>query len=638
MHMKKLSIFLLSVFFLQYNSFAQYKENQINPKARSMYNIGLDKADNQQYEDALSYINAALKLEPKFMEALLSKAGIYADMKNYKAAVENYEAARSIDSNYFREYNLSYSIDLAGMGNFEGALNAIHSFLSIPTLNERSIKAANYRKRCYEFAIQYKKDHDLSHYVFAPVNLGDSINTNESEYFPSLTLDMSELIFTRRLRGVNEDFFVSHLINGKWSKAEPLKGNINTEQNEGAQNISQDGKWLLFTKCNDPRGYGSCDIYSSLITNDGWTEPANLGPTINTEFWESQPCLSPDNRDLYFISRRPDNYGGSDIYVSHRTAKGWSEPENLGPNINTIGDESGPFIHADNQTLFFASNGWPGYGMQDLFMSRKQPDGTWGKPINLGYPINTIDDEGSIFIASDGKTAFYVSDRGDSKGGLDIYTFELREDIRPYQTTWISGQVFDKKTKQGLPSAVELIDIKTKQLISKVQTDEDGNYLITLPIGKEYAFNVNRKGYLFFSENFSLTSSKKDSSYKIDIPLQPIELNATIILKNIFFDVNKFELKPESMIELDKLADLLRENPTLSVQINGHTDNSGNEKDNLSLSNNRAKSVVNYLIAKGIAPGRLQSKGFGSTKPIADNKTENGKAQNRRTEMQVIGK
>ena len=256
--------------------------------------------------------------------------------------------------------------------------------------------------------------------------------------------------------------------------------------------------------------------------------------------------------------------------------------------------------------------------------------------MNLGYPINTINDEGTLFIAADGVTAYYASDRSDSRGSLDIYSFQLRKDIRPFKTLWVKGIVTDKKTLRGIPSTVELIDLATKQTITQVQTDENGKYLITLPVGKDYAFNVNRKGYLFYSDNFLMIDKSPDSTYKKDIALQPIELNANVILKNIFFDINKFELKTESQVELDKLLQLLNENPLLKIEIGGHTDNVGKPADNLALSNERAKSVINYLISKNIDPKRLTAKGFGETKPVADNNSEEGRALNRRTEMRVV--
>jgi outer membrane protein OmpA-like peptidoglycan-associated protein len=454
-----------------------------------------------------------------------------------------------------------------------------------------------------------------------------------------MPVDGKLMVFTRRLGGRNEDFFAAEKGPNGWEKAVRLPGQINTPQNEGAQNISQDGEWLVFTGCNRPDGHGSCDIYISYKTPEGWSEAFNLGNKVNTEDWESQPSLSPDKRQLYFASRRPGGYGGSDIYVSNMLPSGkWSEAENMGPQINTAGDESTPFIHADNQTLFFASNGLPGYGGDDLFVVRKGTDGQWGKPENLGYPINTIDHEGSLFIAADGKTAYYATDRGDTRGGLDLYTFELREDVRPARTLWVKGKVFDKKTNGGLPSAVELIDLATKQIISRVQTDETGNYLITLPVGKDYAFNVARKGYLFYSDNYSLKGKPADSTYQKDIPLQPIEVEAGVVLRNLFFETAKFDIQPESEVELDKIVLFLKDNPTVKIQLEGHTDNVGNAADNQKLSQARAYAVINYLVTKGIKSNRLVAKGFGATKPLADNKTEEGRAQNRRTEMRVLEK
>jgi outer membrane protein OmpA-like peptidoglycan-associated protein len=418
-----------------------------------------------------------------------------------------------------------------------------------------------------------------------------------------------------------------------------MEENVNTPQSEAAQNISQDGLWLVFTANNRPDGFGNYDLYISYLSPQGWSKAVNLGGRVNSDQWDSQPCLSPDKKDLYFSSQRFGGLGGRDIYVCHLQANGrWSEPENLGPGINTKGDDECPFIHADNQTLYFTSGGWPGYGANDLFFSRKNPDGSWSKPLNLGYPINTTSDEGTLFIAADGKTAYYASDRSDSKGGLDIYSFELRQDLRPTKTLWVKGVVTDKNTRKGIPSTVELTDLESKQVISAVQTDETGNYFITLPVGKDYAFNVNRKGYLFYSDNFLMSGRSPDSVYEKNIALQPIEVNASSVLKNIFFDVNKYELRPGSQVELERLVQLMIDNPTLKIEISGHTDNVGKPADNLLLSNNRAKAVVDFLVKKNIPASRLTVKGYGETKPVADNKTEEGRAMNRRTEMKVLSR
>jgi outer membrane protein OmpA-like peptidoglycan-associated protein/tetratricopeptide (TPR) repeat protein len=635
--MKGLVLLLTSYFFLQ-TSFSQvYVPSKISPKAQKLYNEGIGKAQDGNFNEAISFFQQAIYLDTNYVDAYLSLAGVYGQVKNNILAAEYYEKAIAKDTAYTKNYRLPYSINLAGIGEFDKALQAVNGYLSNPKLGESSRKAGEYRKSCFEFAIDFEKKNQGNNYVFAPKNLGDKINSAESEYFPSLTIDSKEFFFTRRVRGFDEDFFSAKRNDTGWNKAAPLGGNVNTDQNEGAQMISQDGQWLVFTGCNRKDGWGSCDIYISYLTAQGWSEAINLGGKINSDQWDSQPCLSADKRDLYFASRRFGGFGGSDIYVSHLLPNGqWTEPENLGPGINTKGDEACPFIHADNQTLFFTSNGLQGLGGQDLFFARKGPKGDWSVPQNLGYPINTIHEEGTLFIAADAKTAYYASDRSDSKGGLDMYSFELRESMRPYKTLWVKGKVFDKKTIKGLPSAVELIDMNNKQLISKVQTDEQGNYLITLPIGKDYAFNVNRKGYLFYSDNFFLGQQSPDSIFEKNIPLQPIETDATVVLKNIFFDVNKFDLKPESEAELDEVVRLMNDNPTLKIQINGHTDTVGKAADNLKLSENRAKAVVSFLIRKNINPARLSSKGFGATQPIAPNNTEEGKALNRRTEMKVV--
>jgi outer membrane protein OmpA-like peptidoglycan-associated protein/tetratricopeptide (TPR) repeat protein len=630
-----LAAFLFSPGFL---TAQPYDATKVNKKAVAFFNEALAKVEDGKGLDALPLLKQALDKEPRYMDAYLLQAVIYSDYKRYDDCIAAYEKAFAIDSVFSFEYRLPYSIALAGQGEFEKALHNINILLSAEKLNPNTRRSGEFRKKSFEFAVNYAKKNINKNYVFAPQNIGDNINSKESEYFPSLTIDNSELVFTRRIRNFNEDFYYSKNKNGSWETSKPMEGDINTPENEGAQNISQDGQWLVFTACNRRDGFGSCDIYISYLTDKGWSEAVNLGGKINSEFWESQPCLSPDKRDLYFASRVPGGYGGSDIYVSHLQPNGkWSDPENMGPGINTPGDEQCPFIHADNQTLYFTSNGHPGYGDADLYYARKGPNGAWSNPVNLGYPINTISQEGTLFISSDGKTAYYSSDRSDSKGGLDIYSFELREDVRPYKTLWVKGQVFDNKTKKGLPSSVELIDLTAKEPLSKVQTDETGNYLITLPVGKDYAFNVNRKGYLFYSDNFSLTQSSPDSVYEKNIGLQPIEVNASVILNNIFFDVNKFDLKPASQIELGRLVQLLTENPSLKIEISGHTDNAGKPADNLALSNNRAKAVVTYLSSKGIAAARLVAKGYGESKPVAANTTEEGRAKNRRTEMKVTG-
>ena len=614
-----------------------YDPEKVNKKAVAFYETAYAEATEGKYLQSVSHLGDALKADPNYVDVYLSRGGIYSEMKDYPQAVADYEKGFRKDSVYSRTFLLPYAIALAGAGNFEKALVTVNRFLATPHLNEQSIKAGNSRKNNFEFALQYAASHPADNYVFNLQNLGDGINTTDLEYLPSLTVDGNKMIFNRRINS-DEDFYESDKINGTWQKAIPVPGKLNTNFNEGAQNISQDGNWLIFTGCNYPEGLGSCDLYISFKNKNGeWGEAENMGRIINSDQWESAPSLSPDKRDLYFSSTRPGGYGGSDIWVSHRNEKGvWQEPENMGPEINTTGDEGTPFIHADNRTLYFNSNGHQGYGLSDIFVARRKENGDWGTPENLGYPINTIDDEGSLIVSSDGKTAYYASDKGDYKNKLDLYSFDLRNNVRALKTLWVKGKIYDKKTTRGLPSSVELRTIDSGFLLSKLQTDEDGNYLATLPEGKNYAFTVNRKGYLFYSGNFTMSGNISDSPMVVDIALQPIEAGASVTLNNIFFDSKKADLQPASFPELDKVVTIMKENPKLIIQINGYTDNVGKPADNLLLSVNRSKAVIVYLQSKGIDAKRLSGKGFGESGAVANNETEEGKAQNRRTTLSII--
>ena len=635
----KVLLIIYCCFLLVVSGFSQvYEPEKVNAKAVRIYESALGHLNNHEIDEAIPMLEQCIKIDSNFVDAYLSMAGVMGQLKKYKESVLLYEKARAKDTAYFLLYDLPYSINLAGMGKFKEALKAVNQFLTYPKLNERSIKSANYRIKCYEFAINYANKHPETGYGFSPVNLGDSVNTAYSEYYPSVTVTDSLLVFTRRDEHSREDFIECRITKEGYSKWKVIDGDINIEPRKGAITVSQDGEWLLFAGQLLDNGYKSFDIYISYYTPQGWSQPQNMGPNINTEFWESAPSISPDKRALYFSSNRPGGFGGADLYVSYRQPNGkWGPAENMGPSINTAGDELAPFIHADNQTLYYTSDGLPGYGNADLYVTRKKNDGEWGIPENLGYPINTIENEGSLAVSADGLTAYYSSDRVDSRGGLDIYKFALRPDIRPYRTLYVKGRVMDKKTGKNLPSYVELTDNSNNKALMKVQTDELGDYFITLPTGNDYTFTVNRKGYLFYSELMELSKKAADSTYKKDIYLQPVELNASVTFRNIQFANNSYLLPNAGLIELEKLVQVLTENPSLKVEIGGHTDNIGKPEDNLKLSTNRAKSIVDYLVSRGIDITRLNFKGFGSTQPIADNNTEQGRAMNRRTTFTITG-
>lgn len=635
--MKYLLLFFSLMLFCQLQS-QTYNPEAVNKKASETYTKALNLLQDGERSEVIPVLEKAISYDANFVDAYLSLGGVYGDLKDYANSVANYEKAISMDSIYTKYYLVYYAQNLAGLGRFSDAINAVNKFLTIEKLSDKSISNAMHWKSCYEFAIQYAASHTNANYQFAPINLGDSINSAALEYYPSFTIDDSLFVFTRRNAGdIREDFYKSTLTPNGYSKAELINGDINNEPSKGAINISQDGDWLLFAGNFSGQGFGNFDLYISYNTPTGWSEPINLGANINTEFWESSPSLSPDKNALYFSSDRPGGYGGKDLYVSYRINGKWMPAENMGPEINTAGDELAPFIHADNQTLYYTSNGLPGYGGTDIYMIKKTGPKTWSKPENLGYPINTIENEGSLFVAADGVTAYYASDRTDTKGYLDLYKFTLKPDVRPVKTLYVKGYVTDAKTQKGLPCSVELSIDSSQQVLSNVQTDETGFYFITLPVGKNYTFTVNRKGYLFYSDVFNLADKASDRTYEKNIALQPVELNATVRMKNIQFASNSFQLEPVSMIELNKLIQLMNDNPSIKIQINGYTDNVGTDADNIKLSESRSKAVVDFLISKGIDAKRMTWKGFGEAQPIADNSTEEGRALNRRTEFIITG-
>ncbi|HNP24376.1 MAG TPA: OmpA family protein [Panacibacter sp.] len=639
---KKNAFKSLLFFALVANAFSGFSQNyqpeKVNNKAASEYGRAIQLLQDGYIREAIPVLQKSAALQSNFADAYLSLGGAYGQLKDYRNSVAAYEKARSIDSVYFLYYNLPYSINLAGLGNFAEAMNAVERFLAIPALGDKSTKSAIYRKNCYAFALDYAAKHAENNYVFAPENLGDSINSEFSEYYPSFTIDDSTLVFTRRANGIREDFIESRKIKNGYSKAVKINGSLNEEPSKGGTNISQDGEWLIFAGNFAGKGLGNFDLYISYNTPTGWSEPINMGANINTGFWESSPSVAPDKNAIYFSSDRPGGYGGRDLYVSYRSTSGkWSPAENMGPGINTNGDEIAPFIHADNKTLYYTSGGLAGYGGTDIYVTRKDDNGNWGLPENLGFPVNTIENEGSLFVAADGITAYYASDRSDSRGGLDLYKFQLRNDVRPLKTFYVQGTVTDAVTNKTIPCAVELIDNASGKTVSKVQTDETGFYFMTLPVGKNYSFTINRRGYLFYSDLFELNRKDADSIYVKDIALQPIAVNVSAVLKNILFEFNSARLQPVSLIELDKLLQLMNDNPTVKVQINGYTDNTGSDAHNIQLSSDRARSVAAYLISKGINATRITSKGFGAANPVAGNDTEEGRALNRRTTFTITG-
>jgi len=478
------------------------------------------------------------------------------------------------------------------------------------------------------------------------VNIGSAINTTDDEYWPTITADGQTLMFTRQPVShggsttkdfLQEDFFLSFYTDDTWQKAINAGAPLNTRQNEGAQTLSSNGRYMYFTACDRPGGMGSCDIYFSAFNEGKWSEPYNLRSPVNSSHWESQPSISADGKTLFFSSNRPGGLGGKDLWYSIMNERNqWTTPVNMGEKINTEGDEMSPFIHFDGKSLYFASDGRIGLGGFDIFMTRMISDSSWSEPQNLGYPINTYNDEMGLVIESGGKKAYFSSIR-DKLNGKDIFYFDLYESVRPTPVSYLKGKVYDKETGKLLKADYELINLSTNKITIKSSTDGNGNFLICLPSGYNYGINVSKAGYLFYSENFMFEGEHTAVEPFIKkIRLSPIKVGETMLLTNVFYEIDSWELKKESMSELNTLADLLLDNKGLLIEIGGYTDATGSTDYNLALSEKRAMSVVKYLVNRGISPDRLKYKGYGNTSPIGDNITEEGRRLNRRTEAKII--
>lgn len=606
-------------------------------KAVSLFNSGLKQQGYGEYDKAISFFKQAIKKEPGYIDAYDALANTYQKKNDLNKATATYKKLLTIKpDHYFALYELG---DIYfNKEALDSSAYYYNEFLKVNKTNDRYAKAAEIRMNNLAFAQQAMKNPvDIT-----PVNMGSSINTKEQEYSPAFSIDEQTLYITRRTGDLsnsrpNEDIYYATRQGDNWNKIKNLGPPINTIENEGAFSVSADGHYIFFTSCSRPGGKGQCDLWLTIDREGKWSEPMNLQEPINTKYWESQPSIASNGRTLFFTSDRPGGYGGTDLWKSEFGEKGWSKPTNLGPDINTAKDEQFPFIHSDNSTLYFSSEGHPGMGKSDLFVTSLKPDGSWESPKNLGYPINTTGYDWNMIVNRNGSTAYYSSDRmPDGKGGLDIYTFELPQELRAKQVSYVKGLVRDAKTKEPLQTSVILTPLDESPNTTSYTNKNTGLFVVPLKADVRYALTIDKKGYLFHSEYFDMPNVPADKPFEIIIDLQKVEVGKSVVLNNIFFDTDKFVLKGESKTELKKLLAFLKDNKDIKIEVAGHTDNVGSSSYNLKLSENRAQAVSKYLIENGVDQNRITYKGYGDTKPIASNDSKEGRAKNRRTEFTVL--
>ena len=632
------------LFFLALYAIGAQAQTQLSTKSKKAIEL-YTEADNfrvrGQYEEAISLLSQALAKDKTFVEAYFRRGLTYFSIKQYPKAIADYEYGLSLTTDIRRQRDFWYNLGELYLltGEYEKAMKVLSSYVNSDPQNKQKTDRATVLFKSAEFALKNKGTRS---YEQKP--LSDTVNRFVMQYFPVLTADQRQLIFTRRVgNGPNddEDLVVSRKDEqGRWMIPESISKNINTPLNEGTCTISADGRRLIFTSCSGRDGVGSCDLYESIKEGNVWTKPKNLGRNVNTQEWESQPSLSADGRTLYFVSDRRSGIGRRDIWISTLDESGtWTRAVNAGETINSSFDEISPFIHANDKTLYFASNGLPGFGGYDVFYSESDSLG-WEAPKNFGSIINDNGDQYSFFVTADGQKGYYSHEEtlpsGHSRSKIFEITIPAENQLR-FRSNYVKGIITDKVSKSPLSARIELINIEKNSMVSLVESDSvSGEYLMVLTQGAEYALYINKPGYLFKSFNFNYSEVKNFEPIIINIELEKATAGSMAVLNNIFFDVDKFALKPKSLPELQKVIRFLQENPNIRVEVSGHTDNSGSTEYNKQLSQKRALAVYDYLTQMGIAKNRVIPYGYGPDKPVASNESEEGRRQNRRIEFKLI--
>lgn len=615
------------------------KADKFNPdNALLNYKLGRCYLDQNDKSEAIKYLEKAIKIDPR-----ISPEMVYNDV--------NFLLARA--------YQLDYQFDKA-ISKFNEHKNGL-----TPEQLSKEVKTID--KMIGECEIAKKL-------VAKPVrvfvdNMGSVVNSAYPDYRPLVVPEESLILFTSARESTTggkrdkdsyyfEDIYVSDYANSKWSLPQNAY-DMNSTSHDATAGLSSDGTILYVYK-----SAGGNRLFESNLVNNSYSFPREMPNAINDGLKQASAALTFDKTILYFTSSREDGYGGQDIYVSKKDAKDrWQDAVNIGATINTPYDEEGVFISPDGKTLYFSSRGHNTMGGFDIFKTN-WVDGKWSNPENLGYPINTPDDDVFFSMAASGQRGYYSSKKKDGFGGHDIYIITFLGAAKPMllsmgelllaytepsalplpeapieQNTTLSGNILDATTQVALQATIEIVDNSKNELMASFESNSStGAYLISLQPGKNYGISVNKQDYLFHSENFDIPEDAVAKQIKKDILLKKVEVGTRIVLNNIFYDFNKATLRPESEAELDRLYKLLNENPTLKIEISGHTDNVGSASYNQKLSESRAKSVVNYLLDKGIDQTRLTFKGYGFNRPVAGNDTEEGRQQNRRTEFEIMDK
>lgn len=624
--------FLIGIFgcLLQAEVWAQtYTPPKISSKTQKEYDSAMYAGTSGQYETAITQLQQLIAKNPHWLLPRESLSKFYFEKGRIHDAIETIQQSLAIDTN-------SQTHILLTLGKLQETANRWNEAKESYKAIIRSKTAYTSLKEKAQKQLDLLEDKSnlidsVDSFHFTP--LSTHINTTDHEYLGRWTLNGKQLIFTRRT-GKQEDLMIaSQSENGTFDKV--IAWEFNTEQNEAAHAISPDGRMLVFTGCNLPDSRGSCDLYISYLKDGAWIKPVNIGSPINTAAWESQPCFGMDGKSIYFSSNRSGGYGGRDIWYSRLQENGkWSTPVNAGPGINTIDNEESPFVHFDEQRIYFMRDGNFGIGGYDLYTSKKTVKGKWEKALNMGRPINTGRDEGALAVHPDGKLAIIT--RFVDGQYNDLFTFTLPEKFRATPLQALEVKMIDEITLQPVKGYLEVFEIEDFDTVrTSLQSNDAGEITLALKVDRSYGALAYSEGYMVRSVHLIGDTS---SARQISILMKSVK-NAeeeVIRLENIHFKTGEATLLPSSAPELNSMADLFLKNPHWKFEIAGHTDNVGDAEANLILSEKRAESVKQYLIQKGISEERMKAIGYGEAKPIDTNDTPEGRRKNRRTEISII--
>ena len=633
------------------------------------------------YKEALPYYQNANNFNPNNADLNYKLGSCYlASIEKYKALPHLEKAIQlnpSIDPFIHYELGRAYHLGL----QFDKAIESFSKFL-------KTAMASSDPGKTQDVQMRIKQCYSGKELVKEPIrvfidNLGPSINSEFNEYGAVISADESMMLFTSRRPGstggkidpgINEhfeDIYITYKnADGTWTKATNLPKPINSDNHDSNSGVSADGQKFIIYLGKDNGG----DLYESVLEGTTWSKPEAFNKNINTKFHEPSACYSPDGNALYFVSDKPGGHGDHDIYVSYKDAKGkWGEAVNLGPTINTAYGEEAVFMHPDGKTLYFSSQGHNSMGGYDIFKSvYDETTKSWGKPVNVGYPVNTPDDDVFFVLSASGKRGYYTSADSQSLGLRDLYVITFlgpekpmilnNEDnliasaakpvqetviaptieVKEAQLTLLKGVISDALTKEKLSADIEIVDNVANKVIATFKSNSStGKYLVSLPAGKNYGIAVKKDGYLFHSENFDIPATAAFQEVEKDVELKKLAVGGKIVLRNIFFDLDKATLRPESAAELERLTKLMNDVPSLKIELGGHTDSRGSDTYNQQLSEKRAKAVVDYLTSKGISSDRLKWAGYGETQLVNGcsngvNCTDEQHQENRRTEFKVL--